>query len=122
MSLSVGLDIAMRALMAQQAAVDTNSHNVANATTAGYTRQRVRMQAIPGVSSYMAGSRGGPGAGVEMLPPQRVRDIFIDFQMRAAMQDQGRFDARASSLQRVEMALNEPSETGLRATLDRFFN
>ncbi len=122
MSLSVGLDIAMRALMAQQAAVDTNSHNVANATTAGYSRQRVRMQAIPGVSSYTVGSRGGPGAGVELLPPQRVRDIFIDFQMRSAMQDQGRFDARASSLQRVEMALNEPSDNGLRATMDRFFN
>lgn len=122
MALSVGLDIAMRALMAQQAAVDTNSHNVANATTAGYTRQRVRMQAIPGTSSYTVGGRGGPGAGVEMLPPQRVRDIFIDFQMRSAMQDQGRFDARASSLQRVEMALNEPSDNGLRATMDRFFN
>lgn len=122
MALSVGLDIAMRALMAQQAAVDTNSHNVANATTAGYSRQRVRMQAIPGVESYTIGSRGGPGGGVELLQPQRVRDIFIDAQMRAAMQDLGRFDARASSLQRVEVALNEPGESGLHATMDRFFN
>jgi flagellar hook-associated protein 1 FlgK len=122
MSLSLGLDIAMRALMAQQAAVDTNSHNVANATTAGYSRQRVRMQAVPGVSTYSVGSPGGAGGGVEMLPVQRVRDIFIDSQMRSAMQDQGRFDARASSLQRVELALNEPGDNGLRATLDRFFN
>lgn len=122
MALSIGLDIAMRALMAQQAAVETNSHNVANATTVGYSRQRVHLQAVPGTATYTVGSRGGPGGGVEMLAPQRVRDLFIDFQMRSAMQDLGRFDARASSLQRVEVMLNEPGENGLRATMGRFFN
>lgn len=122
MSLSIGLDIAMRALMAQQAAVDTVSHNVSNATTPGYSRQRVRLVALPGVSEFGTGTASGPGGGVDLLSVQRVRDLFIDFQLRTANQDLGKFDARASSLQRVEVALNEPGDGGLRATLGRFFN
>ena len=47
-SISTGLDIAARALLSQQAAVRTISHNISNATTPGYSRQRVDLAAMPG--------------------------------------------------------------------------
>lgn len=124
MGLSVGLDIAMRALAAQQAAVDTVSNNIANATTRGYSRQRVQMVQVLGANSYMgAGGVGGPsGGGVELLPTQRIRDLFVDYQVRTAQQDLGRYSAQASSLQRVELVLNEPGDNGLRAMLSKFWN
>ena len=52
----------------------------------------------------------------------RVRDLFLDFQIRSANSALGDQSARADSLQRVELALNEPGDTGLRAVVSRFFN
>lgn len=36
-----GLDLALRALQAQQMGIDVTSHNVANANTDGFSRQNV---------------------------------------------------------------------------------
>ena len=51
MGMSITLDSALRAPLAQQAGVDTVSHNVANAATPGYSRQRVHLGAVPGAFS-----------------------------------------------------------------------
>jgi len=120
MGISVGLDIAVRALLAQQQAVSTVSHNVANATTAGYSRQRVQLAAVPGVP--VAGGIAGAGGGVNTLGVQRVRDLFVDFQLRTSQQQLGYHSARASSLQQAELALGEPGDAGLRAAMSRFWN
>ena len=45
MSLGSVLNTARSALAAQQVVIDTAGHNIANAQTAGYTRQRVDLQA-----------------------------------------------------------------------------
>ena len=44
----MGLEASKRALFTQQSALYTTGHNVANANTEGYTRQRVNMQPAPG--------------------------------------------------------------------------
>ncbi len=80
-----------------------------NATTPGYSRQRVDLAAMP-------------GGGVDVVDTQRVRDLFLDFQIRGTNSSLGDQSARSESLQRVELALNEPGDTGLRAVLGRFFN
>ena len=113
MGIAVSLDIAVRALLTQQATVDTISQNIANVSTPGYTRQRVKLQALQGT--------GGAG-GVEIVSIDRVRDLFVDHQIRTANQTAGRHEARAGILSRVEIALAEPTESGLRAVMSRFWN
>ena len=55
-----GLEIGKRALMAQQLAMNTASHNIANSTTPGYSRQRVSL-----VASYPVDTpQGSVGTGV----------------------------------------------------------
>ena len=120
MSISVSLDSALSALLAHQAGVDTTSHNIANVATTGYSRQRVRLQGIPG--SYTLDPMPRAGMGVDIVDVERVRDIFVGFQIRIANQAAGRFAARAASLQRVEIALGEPSESGLRTAMSAFWN
>ena len=46
MSTFGGLEIAKRALIAQQAVLQTVGHNLANGATPGYTRQRVELSAV----------------------------------------------------------------------------
>ena len=120
MGISVSLNIALRALLAQQAAVDTVAHNISNVATPGYSRQRVRMAALPG--SFTSGLGPMPGMGVEIVGVERVRDLFIDFQIRTANHAAGRYAARASLLQLTEISLGEPGDAGLRAAMSQFWN
>lgn len=116
MAISIGLNSAVRSLLAHQQAMDAVSHNIANVNTPGYSRQRIHLAAVapPGMA--------GVGQGVEMLAVERVRDQFIDFQIRSQSHSAGEFAARADSLNLVELAFGEPSDSGLRAALGQFFN
>jgi len=116
MGLSVALNTAMRALLAQQQAMDAVSHNVSNVNTPGYSRQRVMMTPVGSASGT------GVGGGVSFDGVQRVRDVFVDYQMRQQKQTAGEAQTRAESLHLVELALAEPSDNGLRAVMGQFFN
>lgn len=116
MGLSIALNTAMRALLAQQQAMDAVSHNVSNVNTPGYSRQRV---VLSPVGSPMG---DGVGGGVSFDGVQRVRDAFVDFQMRQEKQSAGESQTRADSLHMAELSLAEPSAIGLRSVMSRFFN
>jgi flagellar hook-associated protein 1 FlgK len=119
MSISVGLDIAVRALLAQQMGVDTVSHNIANVNTDGFSRQRLTLEAVPG---QLLNGSNGPGHGVTPVGVDRVRDLFVDQQLRNGSQTSGRLGARSALLRRAEQTLQEPSDFGLRSALSRYWN
>lgn len=119
-----GLEIARKALTAQQSALYTTGHNIANANTPGYTRQRVNFeQDLP----YPYPARNKPempgqfGTGVSVDSVQRVRDHFLDVQYRHESNKLGYWGSRADALEKMEEIMNEPSESGLSVTLDRFW-
>ena len=62
------------------------------------------------------------GMGVEITDVRRVRDLFVDFQIRAGNHAAGRHAARAASLQLAEIELGEPGDAGLRAAMSQFWN
>ncbi len=119
-----GLEIAKRALFTQQSAIYTTSHNISNANTPGYSRQRVNMQTV---SPFPAASRNRPeipgqiGQGVEAGTVQRIRDDFVDMQFRTENTKLGYWEARANALSQMEQILNEPSDTGLSSVLNQFW-
>ncbi|MCK9912986.1 flagellar basal body protein, partial [Microbacteriaceae bacterium K1510] len=74
-----------RGLFAQQSALNTTGHNISNANTEGYTRQRANMKATAGVPYVgLSASRepGLLGTGVTVTDLQRIRDEFLDVQYR----------------------------------------
>ena len=121
MSLStfLGVETALRGLLAQQRALNITGHNIANANTTGYTRQTTTMQASQGVAESPAGLIG---TGVDVVEYARARDAFVDIQLRAQTMLQGYNDARSDGLQQVELALNEPSDNGLSKLLEKFWS
>jgi len=116
MAISIGLNSAVQSLLAHQQAMDAVTHNIANVNTPGYSRQRIHLGAVAPAGS------SGVGQGVEVLSVERVRDLFIDFQIRSQSHSAGDYSARADSLNLVELAFGEPSDNGLRAVLGQFFN
>lgn len=116
MGLSIALNTVTSALLAQQQAMDAVAHNVANVNTPGYSRQRVILTSIAPAGGT------GVGGGVSYNGVQRIRDLFVDFQVRTQNQDGGSYQMRSESLHLAELALNEPSDSGLRSVMDSFWN
>jgi flagellar hook-associated protein 1 FlgK len=125
MALSLGLDTAVKALRAHQLAVDVASHNIANAQSPGFSRQRVllRPEGITG-ADWRSGDNllGRAGMGVRADDVHRIRDIFLDFQARLAFTSRAQYEALATGIERAELTFNEPSDDGIASQIASFFS
>src|ERR1700754_4668901 len=121
-----GMQTSLRGLIAQQRMLDTTGHNIANASTVGYTRQEAllaasRAQQIP-LAGPSANSIGGHiGSGVDVQGFRRVRDQFLNAQYRAQNTSLSDWKARAEALDSAELSLAEPGDTGINAQLTKFW-
>ena len=106
MSSFVGLYTGLSGIQAAQAGLDTTSHNVANANTLGYTRQRVETSARPGYQSNV----GWIGTGVNVDQIARLRDQFLDDRHRVASGDHAFHGVRSETLASLEALSGEPDE------------
>jgi flagellar hook-associated protein 1 len=118
MSIGGILSIARTALFANQAAVQIASHNISNATTEGYSRQRPTLSTLPPVRLR----EGWIGTGVVIADVNRVRDSFHDVTVRREYANASGFGVRRDLLMQVEGVFGEPSEQGLAAVLDTFWS
>ena len=114
MSLSSILSIARSALAMQQRSVDVTSHNIANASTEGYRRQRLELSA----EEPLRTPQGTIGRGVSADGIQRARDTFLDASFRQESSLLGRFDTTRQLLGGVESIFDESGDSGLGAGLD----
>ena len=76
------LNTGKSALFAFQRALSTTSHNIANANTEGYSRQRVDFQAVPGDRFSL--SNNSTGGGVRISNIERIADQFASARVSAA--------------------------------------
>lgn len=65
---------------------------------------------------------GQLGTGVEFSSIMRIRESFLDAQYRNESQSNGSWSIQLDSLQKLETIINEPSDTGIRSILDKFWN
>ncbi|NLT94717.1 MAG: flagellar hook-associated protein FlgK [Clostridia bacterium] len=112
-----GLNIGAKGLAAQQRALDITGHNIVNANTEGYTRQSVVLQSDYPIKTV----NGFVGTGVKITDVQRMRDNYLDLQYRTENKAMGYWKFKDNTLQKIEVILNEPSNAGLRSTLDKFW-
>ena len=122
----LGLQTSLRGLLAQQQALDVATHNVANANTVGYTRQEATLGAANALHVAAGITQDGTGAfigqGVDVTAYRRIRDSFLDLQVRAQTMALGDGSTSAEALDRVQSAVNEPSDTGINAMLSKFYS
>jgi flagellar hook-associated protein 1 FlgK len=112
------LEIARRALLAQQYQMNVTGHNIANASTPGYSRQRAHI-----VTTSPTESGGGMlGTGVIVQSVDRLRNRFIDTQIRSSNDAYGMASQEYQILSQIEATYNEPASTAMSGTLSTFFN
>ncbi|HEY3436394.1 MAG TPA: flagellar hook-associated protein FlgK [Actinotalea sp.] len=122
MSTFSGLSTALSSLIAQRQALDVSGQNIANANTAGYTRQRADLTSVQALSApSMFSAQSGTGNGTRVSGITRMGDSFLDTRLRAATSTASFQSARADSLGRLQSTISEPSETSVSAQLQTFW-
>lgn len=122
MSTFSGLNTAYTALTAARRGLDVVGQNIANATTAGYTRQRVTTSSIGAVAQVgplSATLQVGQGVSVDGIA--RLGNIFLDTRVRDSAATSGYWAVRANTMSSLEVSLQEPGENGLSAQLQQFW-
>lgn len=120
----MGLEASKRGLFTQQSALYTTGHNISNANTDGYSRQRVNMETTPGFPSpglNTGKSAGHIGTGVQAHSVQRIRDEFVDRQYRQETNKLGYWQSTTKSISQMEDVMSEPSEFGINQAFSDFW-
>ena len=118
MSLGNVLNMARTAMSAHQTALQVASQNISNATTEGYSRQRVELTtALPTVFPY-----GSVGTGVKIQGITQARDTLLDAAFRQGSSGAFAADTTNTALSQIQSILGEPSDVGLSAALDAYWS
>ena len=119
MAISPVLDIARRALLAQESALGVVGHNIANVNTPGYTRQRPDLVAERGEPSS-----GGVliGTGVRLRAVVQVIDPLLARRRLHAETGAGGETTRRDQLGALAEALNDLAQPSLAGAVDGFFD
>jgi len=111
------LTTSVSGLLAFQRALATTGHNIANANTDGYSRQRVEFTARP----PQGFGNGFIGSGTQVRTVQRAFDAFIAGEVLIAGTAHSRLDSFHNLATRMDNMLADPT-AGLTPSLQGFFN
>jgi flagellar hook-associated protein 1 FlgK len=121
-----GLQTALSGLLADQQAIDVTGHNITNANTEGYSRQRAVLQTNEPMRiaalSPTNGEGGQLGTGVSVATYTRIRNTYLDAQYRTQNAGLGAATTQADELQQAQSAFDEPSSAGLSTQLSAFWS
>ena len=120
----LGLETSRRGIIVHQRALDTTGHNLANASTQGYSRQEVVITPTdaysnPNWDSSVTPGQLGTGTYVNMI--RRVMDEYLDYQVRRTATDTSYWEDQISVLQRAEASFAEPASDGIGDRIVDFF-
>ncbi|EQC45135.1 flagellar hook-associated protein FlgK [Bacteriovorax sp. BSW11_IV] len=112
------LNIGRTGLNVSKKSLETTGHNIANANTEGYSRQRVNQ--TTNISIVKGGLNHGTGARIKDVT--RVHDPFVEKRFRDQTSSHEYYEKRSEYLTQVEEVFNEIDNGGLNQVMNRFFN
>ena len=119
------LNTSLLGVYTHKLAMDVTAHNVSNANTPGYSRQRPEIEAMPPIPMTTLTQPSLPlqiGTGSKVKTIQRVRDQFLDVQYRQVNNKYNFWDTMLSNLHFLEQLFSEPGENGIRSLYDMFWS
>lgn len=119
-----GIELGKRSIMAHTDAISTAGHNISNANTEGYSRQRVQMKEFDPLYKpdlERAERAGMIGQGIDVQSINRVRDEMLDQRITAQQNQESYWDTRSKYYTMIEQIYNEPDEVSVRSNMDKFW-
>lgn len=119
-----GIELGKRSIMAHTDAISTAGHNISNANTEGYSRQRVQLKEFDPLyrSDLERPERAGMiGQGIDVQSITRIRDEMLDQRITAQQNQESYWDTRSKYYTMIEQIYNEPDEVSVRSNMDKFW-
>ncbi len=119
------IELGKRSLMAHAQQINTAGHNISNADTEGYTRQRVQVKAFdpiyrPDLTRAETPGQIGQGTAIEQVT--RLRDELLDQRIVAQENQESYWATREKYYVMLEQIYNEPNDVSVRTNMDRFWS
>lgn len=112
------LHIGYSGLNASQAGINTTSHNITNAESEGYTRQRV----VTAAATPVKMAPGNVGNGTEVMEITRIFDSFVYDRYTATASNKEFSDFEKKTLEELSTYFPEIDEVGIKTDLKEFYN
>ena len=119
-----GIEIGKRSLMAHSLQIQTAGHNISNADTEGYTRQRVNIKSFDPLDRpdlERTERPGQIGQGTDVASVTRLRDELLDTRIIAQTNVESYWETREKYYTMIEQIYNEPEEISIRGNMDKFW-
>ncbi|MCQ2572405.1 MAG: flagellar hook-associated protein FlgK [Treponema sp.] len=119
-----GIELGKRSIMANTDAITTAGHNISNANTEGYSRQRVKIKEFDPLYKPDLSRPERPGLigqGVDVQAIERVRDEFLDTRIVAQANQESYWGTRSEYYNMLEQIYNEPYDISIRSNMDKFW-
>ena len=119
-----GIELGKRSIMAHSQQIQTAGHNISNADTEGYTRQRVQVKTFdplyrPDLSRAETPGQIGQGTTIESV--SRLRDELLDSRIVSQSNVESYWSTREKYFSMIEQVYNEPHEISVRTNMDKFW-
>ena len=119
-----GIEIGKRSLMAHTQQISTAGHNISNADTEGYSRQRVQIKTMDplyraDLSRAETPGQLGQGSCIESIT--RLRDELLDQRIVAQGNQESYWETREKYYSMIEDIYNEPDEISVRGNMDKYW-
>jgi flagellar hook-associated protein 1 FlgK len=119
-----GIELGKRSLMALTQQISTSGHNISNADTEGYTRQRVQVKAFdplyrPDLERAETPGQIGQGTTIESI--NRLRDELLDQRIVAQGNQETYWETRDKYILMIEQIYNEPDDVSVRTNMDKYW-
>lgn len=119
-----GIELGKRSIMAHTQQIQTAGHNISNANTEGYSRQRVQVKTFdplyrPDLTRAETPGQIGQGSAIESIT--RIRDEMLDQRIVAQTNRESYWASREQYYSMIEQIYNEPADVSVRTNMDKFW-
>ncbi|MDY4901591.1 MAG: flagellar hook-associated protein FlgK [Treponema sp.] len=119
-----GIELGKRSLQSHSLQIQTAGHNISNADTEGYSRQRVTVKTFdpiyrPDLEREMRPGQIGQGTDVESV--SRIKDELLESRIVAQTNEESYWSVREKYYSMIESVYNEPEDISVRANMDKFW-
>ena len=114
-----GLHIGYSGLSSSQLGINTTGHNISNAETDGYTRQRVVQQTTTPLGNIIPGAQGN---GTQVKEIVRIHDEFVFSRYRLDGEKKEFSDFQRQTLEELSTYFPEIENVGIKYDMQEYFN
>jgi len=114
----ISVDAALSGMLAAQRAAQVAGHNIMNANTPGYRRQKLELR--PGYPITSAIGSLGRGVDIDKIVGQR--DFFLFAQLLDGQGSLAHSELLSGRLAEIEAAIGSDPEAGINQSINRFFD